>query len=238
MKIMKKMILMSLLLLPFLIFAQTKKTNQETVSKSFTPISQEDKIKINAEKWFKDVYVEKVFKDPYSYKLLKLTSERITKGQDLTDSISFLTSEIEKCKLSENERNPESRQKYQEGYDKIISEMKKDEDRLKTETQESQIEYLNKRNAIQKKYALLYLNGLQEYDLYVLNTDEKKRIQNKIASLTPEQADLLAYYRIKIDCYSKNSLGNEVLGRFQFPFTEKGTISGDGISTVVQLNKE
>jgi hypothetical protein len=228
-----------LLFLPLFTYAQTKKPTVKATTKTTTTVNPEEKVKINAEKWFKEFYVENNFNDPYSYKLLKLTSEKFTKQQDLTDSIAYLTAEIEKCKLSESDRNPKTRQQYQDGYDKTALEKKKTEEWLKTEKDAIQIEGLKKRMALIEKYALIYLDGMKEYDLYVLNSDEKKRIQEKLSSISPEQATELAYYRIKIDCYSKNSLGNEVLGRFQFPFTEKGPIgTGDGTSTVIQLNKE
>ncbi len=236
--LMKNSILLSLLLLPFFTYAQTKKPAVKVTTKTATIINPEEKVKINAEKWFKEFYVEKNFKDPYSYKLLKLTSEKTNKEQDLTDSISYLTAEIEKCRVAEDERNPTYRQAYQMSFDRVLLEIKKDED-LKNEKGAGGTEFLNKRIAIKKKYALIYLDKMKEYDLYVLNSDEKKRVQEKLSSISPQQANELAYYRIKIDCYSKNSLGNEVLGRFQFPFTEKGPIgTGDGTSTVIQLNKE
>lgn len=236
---MKKSILLGLLFLPFLTFGQTKKATGVVKTKTTTITTPEEKVKKNAEKWFKEIYVEKNFKDPYSYKLLKLTSEKFSKEQDLNDSISYLTAEIEKCKLPERERTPEGRQAYKSIFDKASLEIKKDENALNNAKEANEIEYLNKRIAISKKHALACLDRMKEYDLYVLNLDEKKRVQEKLSSLSPQQAAELSYYRIKIDCYSKNSLGNEVLGKFQFPFTERGTIgTGDGTSTVTQLNKE
>lgn len=236
---MKKQLLTLLLLtLTSLSFAQNKTAIKKPISKTKLPLSKEEQIKNNAEKWFKDVYVDKFFKDPYSYKLLKLTSEKISVKQSLADSVVYLDGEIAKCKLPEKDRTIKNRTDWQEEYDKIVKDMKVDEKKLIDETDNNQIIYWNKRISLHKKYAKLYLEDMKDYDIYSLCVEEKKRIQDKLTTSTTEQGNKLAFYKIKIDCYSKNSLGNEVLGRFEFPFTEKGPIgSGDGLATVIQTNK-
>lgn len=246
---MKRTILTLLALLPMLAFGQIKKKTYvkpvNQVEKAKQPptspkqvINIEETVRNNAEKWFREVYVDKLFKDPYSYKLLKLTSERIDVKQSLLDSIVYLNSEIEKCNITEKNRTLESRGLWQAAYDKVFLDITKDENSLKNEKDEGQVEYWGKRIAIHKKYALQYLSTLRDYDLYFLNFNEKNRITQKLETISAAQGAILAFYSIKIDCYSKNSIGNEVLGRFQFPFTENGTIGlGNGLTTVVHLNK-
>lgn len=231
----KLLTLLSAMLVTIALFAQANK--KPVIQK--TVINHEEAVKIKAEKWFKEYYVEKFFKDPYSYKVLKLTSEKISVKQSLIDSVAYLTSEIEKCKLAEDERNPKTRKEYQEGYDKILAELKSDQLALNDAKEEKNKDYLSKRIAINKKYGLIYLERMKDYDLFSLYSVEKNRVLDKLQSLTPENEAKLAFYNIRIDCYSKNSIGNEILGRFQFPFNENGPISSiNPESSVLHLNKE
>jgi hypothetical protein len=231
------------------LLAQVKKTTKKPSVNSVTSVAPvatikpiidaEESAKINAEKWFREIYVDKFFKDPYSYKLLKLTSEKITVKQMLVDSLLYLDDEIKKCTISENSRTLAKRSEWQVAYDEGLLYMKKDEENLKNEKDSKRFDYWNKRISIHKKYLLEILPILKEYAIYFLNAEEKNRIEGKLRSISQEQEQKLAFYKVKIDCYSKNSLGNEVLGRYQFPFTEKGiTGTGDGTSSVIHLNKE
>lgn len=235
---MQNLILLSLFLFPTFGFSQIKKTNQKvTIEKP--KVSPDEQVKVNAEKWFKEFYVEKQFKDPYSFKLLKIESAKINFKTAIQDSIQYLDNEIRNCKISQDERNQETRDGYQKGYDNDMKGIKDAEEKLKTEKDENKIKNYQKVIGIHKKYALLMLDYLREYDLLVLNIKERGRLENSLNSLQPEELDKLSYYKIKLDCYSKNSLGNEVLGRFQFPFTENGPIGKEnGLYSVVQLNKE
>ena len=61
---MKKSILTILTLVPFILFAQSKK-------KPAIKQTEQSIIYSKAKKWFREVYVESTFKDPYSYKLIK-----------------------------------------------------------------------------------------------------------------------------------------------------------------------
>lgn len=217
---------------------QIKKAPSKINSSPKTAVDPEASTRNNAQKWFKESYVEKLFKDPYSYKLLKLTSEKVNVKQSLIDSISYLDGEMAKCNIAEKDATPQNRALWQSGYDKSFSDLQIQQEKLKNNTDADQVELLNRLIAIHKKYSLKYLSGLKDFDIYFLSKNEKERIQAKILSITPEQGLSLAFYRINLDCYSKNAIGNDILGRFQFPFTEKGVIgSGDGFDTVIQLNK-
>ncbi len=218
--------------------AQIKSPNKKTVPQK-PVVSPEMSVKTKAEKWFKDFYVEKFFKDPYSYRLLKITTDSVSTKQSLIDSIYYIASEIEKCNIAEKDRTKENRDEWQKSYDEVIADLKKEEANLEKETDKGQIAFRNKLIAINKEYALKYLSVLKDFNIYFLNFGERTRLEKRLNSLSPKQENEFAFFKVKLDCYSKNSLGNEVLGRFQFPFTEKGSLPTSDVSGgVIQLNKD
>ena len=54
--------------------------------------------------------------------------------------------------------------------------------------------------------------------------------------MSEELLNSFEYYNIHLDCYSKNDLGNEVLGRYVFPFTKDGAYVDDE-TTIRMLEK-
>lgn len=233
---MKNLALVCLLSLPIIVYSQNQKAAQSSTN---SKISVDEQIKLNAGKWFKEFYVESKFKDPYSYKLLKIESEKVTIMNAVIDSLHYLDIEIANCKIAEVDRNQESRDSNQQAYNKHLEGIKRAEEKLKTEKDASERKYYQNLIAVFTKYALIRIDFMEQYDILIWSQNEKKRLQKRFRELKSEELDKLSYYRIRIDCYSKNSLGNEVLGRFQFPFSEKGAFGIDnGLHSVTQLNKE
>lgn len=234
---MKKLLIILLALLGLTVNAQTKKSVSKPTTLSKVILSEEDIVKSKAEDWFKTIYVESVFKDPYSYKLLKTIVIPKTKKEGLTDSLTKLQYTIDTTKLTPKDIS--DRAEYQSMYDKGKADLDKYSKLLETEKDPKQIEYYQKRNAINQKYALLCLSTLRQIDIYNVKVKQKEILEKIINTLTPEEANKLSYYEIRIDCYSNNSLGNQVLGRFSFPLNRNGTAIGpNGINNVIQTNKE
>jgi hypothetical protein len=202
-------------------------------------VSENDLVTEKAETWFKTVYVESAFKDPYSYKHLKtiITTKKL--GDALKDTLAIVNNDIDTSKLKPNEVTDAYRAKVQSMYDNAKVDIDKGNQAIKDNKDDTQTEYLNKRLAIQSRYGIAILGILRKIDLYRLAVEQKKRIETKLSSSIPEELDQFAFYQIQIDCYSKNSLGNDVLGRFQFPFNKSGFISSNnGLNNVKQINKE
>lgn len=206
----------------------------------YSPIfSQENKdvetIKNNAEKWFKDVYVEQFFKDPYSYRLMGLKAIPVSFKERLIKDLANVQNDMDTCTVSEIERNQKAHDDCMEEYEDCKTNAAKEQEYINNGVE---TEYHTKRKAIFVNAGNKYLELAKRIKLYLLAAEEKERIVSLINNLSEEEANKLAYYDIRLDCYSKNSLGNEVLGRFSFPFTESGILGGEnGISKVVQLNK-
>lgn len=226
---MKKIFIIILSLSYIYVVGQTQKTVQNEI----------DIVKTKAENWFKDIYVETFFKDPYSYKLLKTIVTPVNIKNATLDSIKKVTYDIDTCSLAIEDRTMEVRQKSQKAYEENKENLEKYTEMVKTDTNETSKMYNKKRCDIYAKYALIYLSFMERIDLYNLAVEEKKRLENNLSKLTEEESEKMAYYEVKIDCYSNNSLGNQVLGRFQFPFTVNGPLGNkNGLDKVLQLNKE
>jgi len=236
---MKKIICLFLILFCLSTFGQVKKTVSKKVVQSKPVISEIDVVKKNAEDWFKSKYVEEYFKDPYSYKLLKTTVTPKTLKEAILDSIVFFQYNIDTCSLSIKDRTNESRLKCKTIYEERLTEIKRLTELIKIESDDQKNYYNKKRIEIEKKYALPFLQFMKQIDLLNLNINEKKSIENRLISLKEVELSRLAYYEVKIDCYSNNSLGNQILGRFSFPFTKNGPLDKlNDFQSVKHLNKE
>lgn len=232
---MKKVLIIYLIILSIIVNGQTTKNR---VSQPKTTLKVEDTIKLEAEKWFKTVYVEAVFKDPYSYKLLKTIVTPKNWREALSDSIARITSFIDATTLSIKDRSMETRAEYLAEYNKTIAWIDRDSKLSKEEKAFSSDEYA-KIEIINQDIVHVLKLAMLKIDQYNLNIELRALLEKKLDNLTPEQSKQLAYYEIRIDCYSNNSIGNQILGRFCFPFTKNGAIgSNNGLNSVIQLNKE
>jgi hypothetical protein len=232
---MKNILIIHLILLSIIVNGQTTKNR---VSQLKTTLTIEDTIKLEAETWFKNVYVEALFKDPYSYKHLKTIVSPKNWREALIDSIARISSVIETINLTSEEKLPETRTEYQIKYEKSLAEI--DEiNKLSKEEKEFAKEDFAKMVIYSQEIANILKELMLKIDLYNLNIKIKALLEIKLDNLTPEQSKQLVYYEIKIDCYSNNSIGNQILGRFCFPFTKNGAIgSNNGLNSVIHLNKE
>lgn len=239
---MKKVIflLLAIFLLHGIGYAQTKKTTKSITAKPIAtkPIvakPESEIVKENAEKWFKEIYVEAFFKDPYSYRLVGLKTIPVTMKEAFLKELSNIQYNIDTCTIAKADRTQESYDECMRLYEQNLKDIEKEKEKI---NQGGNAEYCNKRIAIYQKYGNEISSIAKGIKLYLFDIGEKAKLENTISQLTEEQSNMLAYYDIRLDCYSKNSLGNEVLGRFSFPFTIKGALgNNNGIDKVIQLNE-
>lgn len=228
--VIKKILIVAILFLPLCGFVVAQTPTNKTSSESAI-VSD---MKVKAEVWFKQVYVETVFKDPYSYRLMGIKALPITLKQGLENQLSSVLDNIKKCTIHPSERNQKGHDAYITMYEKNAALAKKEQEYIDNGVD---AEYHTKKKAIYVKYAELGAERAKSIALYLLDVSEKERIEGAINNLTEEQSNTIGYYDIRLDCYSKNSFGNEVLGRFSFPFTEKGPLYGDDtVKHIVNLN--
>lgn len=203
---MKRTILTVLALLPLLAFGQVKKKP--------TPKPTEIQImKSNALKWFKDVYVESTFKDPYSYKLLKADIYPQTNKEAVEKIISDLDLFFYKVDTTEI-FSDYSKKKLE--YKNVLSRLKSYPDTYK----QSDVDRVKK-----------------ELDLTIFNHENKveeiKKAKDLLKNMDTVMASKVHHYTIYVDCYSNNSYGNQVLGRFVFSYGKDGVVEEPR-----QLNKD
>ena len=173
---------------------------------SIKSFTQINVIEQSAAKWFKNVYVEEYFKDPYSYKLLKITS----KSETYLDKVRIDVFEPNYKLLNlqfefKNEIDTQYIHTNYEIYTKILST-----------TKENNIDYENLKDKVEL-YKKLY-----ELSVIIKKMDTKTK-------------NTITRYLISIDCYSNNSYGNKILGRYSFyyyPKNSKYYVSDEKYSTV------
>ncbi len=201
------------------------------------PVDSLELLKTNAEKWFKEVYVEKKFKDPYSYRLVGLKAIPVTYANFLHSELEIVKNEIDTFSLSDTDRSIESLEKLKLDIIKGKTEINDLAVKIKTLTKANDIDFENKRVAIYKHFYMLRLSLAERIEIYQLAVKSKVEIERIINNLQPEQANKIKHYDIRLDCYSKNSIGNEVLSRFSFPVTKELVAEeNNGIDKVKQLN--
>lgn len=217
-------------LLQGICYAQIKSKNKATATKPESEI-----VKEKAEKWFREVYAERFFKDPYSYRLMGLKAIPVTLREQTNQQLAEIQIEIDTCTVAEVDRN-------QETYDECVRRY--NDYKQKMDIEQEAIDkgiipkYHTQRKAIFAKAANQYKELSRRIALYLLGVEYKDKMLKILSRYTDEDFNSIVHYDIRLDCYSKNSLGNEVLGRYSFPFTIDGPKGEeDGIDTVVQLNK-
>ena len=185
--------------------------------------SQKNATEQNALKWFKSVYVEDNFKDPYSFKLLKISSIPQTTYETMRGADVYpLLEDLGIEKNDENAIDSTLMNITIQTYTDLIKGM--------WEGSEDRVKYLKR---IEK--AKLCKSKM----VYLIKINSNKVLRNK-----------LCRYAVYIDCYSNNSYGNKILGKFAFfyyPITsefyeqfKKYSYNNYYIdeNSIVQLNKD
>ena len=195
-------------------FAQIKKKPQSKPSE----IQQ---VKKDALSWFKNVYVESYFKDPYSYKLLKCDIYPTTLKEVIEGYIRDLDSEIYLADTS----------KFYSDYGKIA------------EKNQLLLKY-NKRYPVSDTTTSEFKKRIEEMKLVKIKLQDElakyneilersNNLKNRLKSLTVSESNKIWQYSVYIDCYSNNSYGNPVLGKYSLYFNNKGLVRDP-----IQLNKD
>jgi hypothetical protein len=170
--------------------------------------SEIEKIKLKAKAWFKDYYVNLNFKDPYSYKLQKINVYPVTLKDACDEILQGLHTD---SLVSDTTNNVDFKEKKSQ-YNRMLKYLPTDtstqrykDDLYTLQRLKEQIEPIRvKFNSI-----MADINGIRQ--------------SLKVAS----KSDLnkTHYHQIFLDCYSKNSFGNMVLGRFSFKYQSDGTFT-------------
>ena len=222
-------ILLAVFFIQGICYAQAKSNKTTSVK------PESEMVKEKAEKWFKEVYVDEFFKDPYSYRLMGLKALPISVKDMLLNELAIMQNDIDTCSVSDGERNSQTQEECMAKYEESLQNIEKEQEFI---DQGIDVDYHTKRKAVFQKFGPRYLDLAKRIAIYLLAVEEKSKVESLIQNLTEEQANRLAFYDIRLDCYSKNSLGNEVLGRFSFPFTINGPLgNNNGIDKVKQLNE-
>ena len=172
---------------------------------SIKSFTQVNLIEQSAAKWFKNVYVEENFKDPYSYKLLKIKS----KPETILDKVVIDVFEPNYKLLNlqfefKNEIDTGYIHSNYDIYTKVLSTTKQNS---------SDYEMIKGKVELYKA-------------LYELSVSVKK--------MDTKNKNTITRHLISIDCYSNNSYGNKILGRYSFyyyPKTSKFYKSNEKYST-------
>lgn len=188
----------------------------------------------NAEKWFREVYVEKNFVDPYSYRLVKLISKPISNKQLLEIDLATVQSRIDTCSLADVDRSVKALEETESDIKELDDLKVKVLEELSKATTDREKLYLNKKVQIIVK-ALSDLSSLKtRMAVYHLDCKMKEIILKTMSSMSEEELSQIIYRDMHLDCYSKNDQGNEVLGRFIFPYNRDGVFRGE--SNVRKIN--
>ncbi|MGJ1305146.1 hypothetical protein [Sphingobacterium multivorum] len=206
---MKKVLFLVLLVVPFLGFAQKRKTTSNGAT-----VSNEEKLKIKTLKWFRDVYVEENWKDPYSYKLMKCTLTPVLFVDHLKSVREDLVNNFNEIDTTK------SASVYNKAKWNTIAKKKQyDKDLLGVDSSMvyfSKLEYnqaLHQETELKKMHST-YVNEIAEIDS--LQKHSSKELLNKIYQ-----------YSVYIDAYGKNGYGNVVLNRYRYVINDKGVPLGD-----------
>lgn len=179
-------------------------------------VSEKEVLKQKTLKWFKEIYVKTRFKDPYSYKLMNCVISPVTLKQ----------------KLDENER------------DLMYASIGKDTIEYYSDYQISKREVLKYKNNYEKALSkgdsssILINKKIYDYELYKfnefiqkINNIEKlnKEILEIKANASEKELNTIMEYKVYIDAYGKNSIGNLVLGKYYYTINKQGvTVSEVG----------
>ena len=228
---MKKFLTLILLTTLFVDYSFAQQTRDNRSSDS------EIKIQENAEIWFKDVYVEEIFNDPYSYKHLKTITTPKTIEDFLNKKLSDINNQLDNDKSGYGYEmvNPETRQSSEDFYNQSLSEIAALTKSIEIDPDATKSKYNNKRIDVYKKYGKEALDLMERIDIHNLNVEQRNFTLDQLKNLSIDEKKEIAYYEVRIDCYYKNKMGNEILGRFSFPFNVNGLVGG--LDAVDHINK-
>lgn len=209
--------------------AQTKNTiarKRPTTTKNvIKQVKTDEEVAIEkAQVWFKEKYVETMFKDPYSYRVVGIKADSITYGKFIDKRVNRIKKEMEKCDIPIDERTQATAERYK------VMARECDESLRETLSSDLRERYQKLKNEC--------LLSAKKIELYLLQKEELKRYVETKEQMSTEQLNIFCFYDIHLDCYSKNDLGNEILGRFVFPFTKDGVYKDETttLQMVVKIN--
>lgn len=207
----KLLLLLAAILICYTSQAQVKK--KTPIKKTPVRLTEIQQIKKNALSWFKNVYVDSYFKDPYSYKVLKCDIYPVNNEEALKSAAEDLSYAVERLDTlkSYSDYGIKKRQ-----YHKAVNNIKvyptiysqTDVDKAKKAWDDEILKYNQA------------LSDKKETDslLLVIDANTRKKV---------------SYYMVYLDCYSNNSYGNPVLGKYSFYFDKNGLVRDP-----IQLNSE
>ena len=149
--------------------------------------SQKNLIEQNALKWFKSIYVQNYFKDPYSFKFVKI------KSIPLTNMEYYKTEKIIPY-LKKMGRKEEDATIYYTAFVDEAIKMYKEFSKTKSLTNNERDSYYDK----------------------MVEAENLRFNMGLVIHMNNEVRNDICRYAIYIDCYSNNSFGNKVLGKFAF----------------------
>jgi hypothetical protein len=224
--------LLSLLVFPNYSYGQKRRATKKSVAKTATvqqPRSEIDIVKDSAEHWFKTIYADKALTDPYSYRLVNIKAEPVTARQHLEREKAKYQAIMDTTTIPLNERSESDLIEWK----KMVAE---NEQGMK-DNENAQSEYGRRKYEIYRTYYIKCLQGQQKLEEYLLTKQYRDKADADLNSLSNEALDKILFYDIYLDCYSKNNIGNEVLGRYKFPYSTSGPLGQEnGMNTVEKLN--
>jgi|GEM_PF-3601719 len=227
---MKIFTLITLIALSSSAMAQQKKTAVKTYTKTVTvtvpvqtppaPLADTTIAREQAETYFKKTFVEVYFKDPYSYKLLKCEAKPVTFNEAYTDSLKTSSEQfVYTDTTKESGKYQISKKGYEIYHAKNLAQEKK---KKKSEMYQSELHLTGMYKADMDSSAMLFNKWKAD----------RVRYKSTLDGFTEERKLQVAYYRIYLDCYAKNSVGAQILGRYSFYYK----INVGAISTPVKYN--
>lgn len=194
---MKINLLVLLMFLPAFSFCQLKKNTHPKPTEI-------QLIKKEALAWFKTVYVEVNFKDPYSYKLLKVDIYPISNKESLEKILEDYNRELSYADTT-----------------KIISDYyrKRQDYRTQVSNVRTYPTIYTQTDVDRAKKALD--DERVKYEQLVI---DKAEAENLLSRIELKNANKVHHYVLYIDCYSNNSYGNPVLGKFGLYYGRDGVI--------------
>jgi len=229
MKINHLIIIIFVACLPFAANGQRTKTQAKRSAKKTQVVQQKSEIELvkdSAEVWFKTVYADKNLYDPYSYRLMNIKAEPVKMRQYLEREIEKYKSIMDTCYVQGTE---EDLQKWKDALEQTQRKMDACSDDYS--------EYGRKKYAIFEESYNAYLEGMKSLQIYLLTKEYLEKMEHDLNATPDVTLDKIMFYDIYLDCYSKNNIGNEVLGRYKFPFSIVGPLGNqNGLDTVEKLN--
>lgn len=179
-----------------------------------------------AKKWFKEKVVDVSFKDPYSYRVVGVKAVPVTTSEWADRYIEETVQQINETGYGH------LMETGLKNFDIVEEHLNRKIDGLKLKIKEEEIEmskYKDSYEPIEQKLYKLHSEVRNEYvkeknNLLTFIRAEihlNKLVQLK-ARMNENELSHIDSYDIHLDCYSKNSYGNEVLTRYVFPFTKDG----------------